>query len=318
MLEASLRPVNRPESGSVAAVITICAQQKRVKPPVGGTPAALTIQAQDQVAMAWQRAVATLPADVPASDLYAGRAFGLAKAAAARAESPLYIISAGLGLVPGDALAPAYGLTVTRNVAESIASRVAGSFDPARWFESLLASRGSVGWDRVQANGPGRILVALTKPYAEMVGASLAAVSPQMLDRLRIFGANLTRALPKTLHSVIAPYDDRLDSLAPGTRSDFAQRALLHFVEHVAEEPADREKEFEAVRTALSGVAVPDRPVRAQRSDADLILLIRGRLKLRASASGLLRQLRDEDGIACEQGRFARLFKVAATSETVA
>jgi hypothetical protein len=31
----------------------------------------------------------------------------------------------------------------------------------------------------------------------------------------------------------------------------------------------------------------------------------------KASASRLLRQLRDQDGIACEHGRFARLFRAA-------
>jgi hypothetical protein len=315
MRKSALEPDARPELGSVAAVITICAQQKRVKAPVGGTPAGLTIQPQEQVAAAWQKALTELPADVPACDLYAGRAFGLARTAATRAASPLYIISAGLGLVAGDDLAPAYGLTVTKNVAESIASKVAGPFDPVRWFESLMTGNSSAGWDQVGGDGKGRILVALTKPYANMAGPSLAAAPPQMRDRLRIFGANLNRALPKQLHSAVAPYDDRLDAVVPGTRSDFAQRALLHFVEHVAPHPVDRESEFEVVKTLLSGVIVPDRPVRAPRSDAELIILIKGRLRPGASASGLLRQLRDVDGIACEQGRFARLFKAAAADQ---
>jgi len=315
MQAASREPVYQPESGSVAAVVTICAQQKSIKAPAHGTPAALAIQTQVEVERAWQKTVAALPADVLVANLYGGRAFGLAKTAAARSASRLYVISAGLGIVPGDSLAPAYGLTVARDAAESIASRIAGPFDPAKWFESLMAGRSSVGWDQVAGDGTGRILVAVTKPYAEMAGSSLAAASPQVLDRLRIFGASLTQALPKVLHSAIMPYDDRLDAVVPGTRSDFAQRALLHFVEHIAEHAADRDAECEAVKAILSGVAAPDRPVRPQRSDADLINLIKGRLKPRASASALLRQLRHEDGIACEQGRFARLFKAAVASE---
>lgn len=315
MQAASREPVYQPESGSVAAVVTICAQQKSIKAPAHGTPAALAIQSQVEVERAWQRAVAALPADVLVANLYGGRAFGLAKTAAARSASRLYVISAGLGIVPGESLAPAYGLTVARDVAESIASRIAGPFDPAKWFESVLTGPRSVGWDQVGTNSTGRILVALTKPYAEMAGSSLAAARPQVLDRLRIFGASLDRTLPKWLHPAIVPYDDRLDALVPGTRSDFAQRALLHFVEHVADLAADRDVEFEAVKSSLSGVSAPDRPVRPQRSDADLIKLIKGRLTPRASASALLRQLRHEDGIACEQGRFARLFKAVVASE---
>jgi hypothetical protein len=308
----SFGPNNPANRGSIAAVVTICAQQKRLKVSGEGTPAGLDAQAQPDLQLAWQRALTALPATVTAADLYAGRAFGLAKAAATKAGSPLYVISAGLGLVPGDVVVPAYGLTIASNVPDSITTKVDGPFDPASWFASLVRGGYSVGWGRLQDDGPGRILVALTKPYAEMAGASLAAAPSQLLERVRIFGANLVRALPEPLHSAIVPYDDRLDALLPGTRSDFAQRALFHFVDNIAGQPMDRAADGAAVRSVLSRFAVPERPARMHRSDADLLLLIKGRLTPRASASGLLRQLRDVDGIACEQGRFARLFKAAA------
>ncbi len=124
MQPASHGPDKTAKSVSVGAVITICAQQKTVKVLAPATPSSLTVQSQSQVEIAWQRAVAALPVQMPASKLYGGRAFGLAKSAAARAASPLYIISAGLGLVPGERMVPAYGLTVARDVAESISSRV--------------------------------------------------------------------------------------------------------------------------------------------------------------------------------------------------
>lgn len=102
----SFGPSNPARRGSIAAVVTICAQQKRLKVPAEGTPAGLDLQTQSDQELAWRRAVATLPAKVTAADLYAGRAFGLAKAAATTAASPLYVISAGLGLVPGKPLSP--------------------------------------------------------------------------------------------------------------------------------------------------------------------------------------------------------------------
>jgi len=311
MQRATPQATERPESAHVAAVITICAQQKRTRITAAGTPAALEIQPQKALEIAWRHAVAALPVGLRVRDLYAGRAFGLAKSAATRTASPLYVISAGLGLVPGDILAPAYGLTIARNVPESIANRADGPFDPVGWFASLLVGSCSVGWDRLEQEGPGRILVALTKPYAEMVGPSLAAAPPRMLERVRIFGANLSRALPGELHSAVMPYDERLDVLLPGTRSDFAQRALFHFVEKVAAQAADQAADGEIVRSLLATISSPKRVVRPRRSDADLLQLIESRLRPRASASALLRQLRDEDGIACEQGRFARLFRTA-------
>ena len=80
----------------------------------------------------------------------------------------------------------------------------------------------------------GRILVALTRPYARMVGQSLSTLEPQALARLRIFGASLASDLPACLHPALTPYDDRLNTVFPGTCADFPQRALLHFVRSVA------------------------------------------------------------------------------------
>ncbi len=318
MLSTASLSENCMQQPPISAIVTICAQQKRFRPETAATPAALDKKLQSEVELAWQHIVACLPEVATASDLYAGRSFGLAKVAAVNSKAPLFVISAGLGLISGDTLAPAYGLTVARNVPESIASKVDGEFDPQHWFSSLMASGRSVGWEQVGCDGSGLILVALTKPYAEMVGESLAKASPKILERVRIFGANLSRALPEALHPAIAPYDDRLDTIAPGTKSDFAQRALLHFVDCVAVRPSDRRREFETVSALLSRVTAPQRPNRMQRSDAELISLIRERIQPRASASSLLRQLRDNDGIACEQGRFARLFRTALIDEAAA
>ncbi len=297
---------------SVSSVVTICTQQKRVRPSSVGTPANLATNSQSELQLAWSGALAAIPADTPAADLYAGRAFGLAKEAARLTDSAFYVASAGLGLVAGPTLVPPYGLTIARGGPESVLGKVVGPFDPAGWFESVLAGPHSTDWAHVGRAGSGRILVALTKPYAELVGQSLSALPPGALDRLRIFGAGLSVALPPALRPAIVPYDPRLDALFPGTRSDFSQRAMLHFARLVTHLPVDRLGDTEAVRAALDMVDAPVWPKRLHRTDAELLVIIAGRIAPRASASRLLRQLRDEDGIACEQGRFARLFRTAA------
>ena len=211
----------------------------------------------------------------------------------------------------GDTIAPAYGLTISRGHEDSIAAKVIGTFDVGAWFADLLAGPYSERWAQVAASRPGRVLVAITRPYAEMVADSLSALAPEAVDRLRIFGAGLSDALPLSLHGALLPYDERLDALFPGTRSDFAQRAMLHFVQHIAELPIDRAGEAAAVTSLLSRVEPPARPKRAQRTDDEILALIADRLAPNASASRLLRNLRDDDGIACEQGRFAKLFRAA-------
>ncbi len=306
-----------PAEAPIEAVVTICAQQKRQKPRPDATPAVLQSATLIDLAAQWRRIVQDLSPASLAADLYGGRAFGLARKAAKVADSRFYIISAGLGLVYGQTAAPAYGLTVSPSVSESIQSKTVGTFVAARWFEEMMEGPLSTDWSHVFERGPGEVLVALTRPYALMVGPSLAKLPQQHRDRLRLFGASLSSALPPSLHNALAPYDDRLDTIFPGTRSDFAQRAMVHYVEHVARPGVGRSAAFHCVVQALADIEMPVRVVRQGANDGDLLTLIKTRLSPTSSASRLLRQLRDDDGIACEQGRFARLFRQAQAGEAL-
>jgi hypothetical protein len=301
----------RQLADSISSIVTICTNQKRFKASPAGTAAALAAAAQADLAAQWIAMAQSLLRTAAASDLYAGRAFGLARDAATVAAAPLYIISAGLGLVAAATPVPAYGVTVSRGGAESIRSKVVGPFDAAEWFAALAQGSFAVGWEKVFSPGSGRVLIALTRPYAEMVAPALASLPRNELERLRLFGAGLKPLLPPPLSEAVVPYDDRLDTVMPGTRSDFAQRALLHFVQNIADVARDRRGDREAVGRALASVRAPLRPVRRSASDADILTLIKTRLTPAASASRLLRQLRDGDQIACEQGRFAELFRKA-------
>ena len=66
--------------------------------------------------------------------------------------------------------------------------------------------------------------------------------------------------------STVMPYDGRLDAAVPGTRTDFSQRALRHFCEHVpADGNIDAVQSAEAVRSSLTGHTAPTRPVLRER-----------------------------------------------------
>jgi len=293
-------------------VVTICTSRKRALPPVESTPASLPIDTQDAVQAAWIERVQALPSDVAARALYAGRGFSLAARASEIASAKLYILSAGLGLIAADRRVPLYGLTVSARHSHSIAARIRGEFDAGAWFYGLQTSPLSDRWVDAIGQGTGRILIALTRPYAKMVGESLAALSPQILARLRIFGASLASVLPSTLHPALAPYDARLEAVLPGTRSDFSQRALHHFVGLVAGEgQQNRDADYAAVTSALGKVKAPERRHRPRRSDAELLELIAVRLQSQVGVARILRALRDEEGIACEQSRFSRLYQIA-------
>ena len=300
-------------------VITICTLRKRARPPFASTPASLPVDTQDVIQAAWFRKLLMLPPYTSAGMLYAGRGFGLAASAASNANAKLYILSAGLGLVPADRQVPLYGLTVSPGYSESVSARVTGEFDATKWFSALLSSPTSDQWDDAIGYNSGRILIALTRPYAQMVGESLSALEPRALARLRIFGTSLASALPPALHPALAPYDTRLDALLPGTRVDFSQRALHHFIGLVTgKNERERDSDYAAVASALENVTAPDRPNRPRRTDAEILEMISGRLQSQQGIARILRALRDEEGVACEQSRFSRLYRLALQNRQAA
>jgi hypothetical protein len=302
----------------VSLVVTTCSKRKSIQPPADATPGSLPNGPQKSIEIAWLSKIRKLPIDLPASEFYAGRGFALAAEAAKLAGAKLYILSAGLGLVPARRHIPVYGLTVSGGHADSIAERVSGRFDAPAWFSRLLSNPHSDQWTDAAKRNSGRILIALSRPYAAMVGESLSALPPRALARLRIFGASLDSVLPASLHSAIVPYDDRLDAIFPGTRSDFSQRAMFHFVRSIAPiSVPDREADFAAVVAALGGLRFPIRPRRPRRTDEEILSLILKRLQSKSGAGRMLTALRKEEGIACEQSRFGRLYRDAVAKRAL-
>jgi hypothetical protein len=304
-------PIAQALAAPISAIVTLCSNRKRFKPTPESTPAALIPASQKQLAAQWLTIIGAASPAAPATGLYGGRAFGLARDLASNTGTKLFVISAGLGLVAETRTLPAYSITVAHGDADSVQGKVVGAFSPSVWFDDLLNGPYSVKWPAVFSGGSGKVLVALTKPYAEMVGPALARLPTSSLSRLRLFGAGLGSVLPIELRPYLLPYDARLDTIIPGTRSDFAQRALVHFVQGASTGDGDCAADALSVRAALSETKAPVQPARQAATDETLLALIRERLHPHASASRLLRRLRDEDQMACEQSRFAKLFRQA-------
>jgi hypothetical protein len=148
----------------------------------------------------------------------------------------------------------------------------------------------------------------LSRAYAPLIVSILKSAR---LGTLRIFGAGLEAVLPPTLKACVLPYDDRLAALTPGTRADFAQRALLHYVTSIyGESNMSLDEDKTAVRAALAKLPKPPRgPKRPSVDDASLRAVIKRLLPtIGRRRSVMLRHLRTVEGIACEQSRFNRLF----------
>ena len=299
---------------AAAAIIVPCASRKHIAPSEIAGAVTLPRGAQGDIESAWRRRIDELPLACRADELYAGRGFKLARRAAASADAPLYVASAGLGLVAGYQRVPSYGLTVADGVPDSITDRVTGGFDLARWWGAVSRGPFSTAASDLP-EGPLPVVAALSRPYARMISAELGGVRAP--DRWRLIGTGLEVLLPSAMRDSVMPYDQRLEGIFPGTRADFPQRALVHFVEEVlrCNPTGDIEAHATAVKAALSRAVAPERTRRPRRGDPEIREAIRRRVGSETGIARLLRRLRDEDGIACEQARFGRLYREVLGSE---
>lgn len=295
-------------------VITTCTNRKRKAVSERLHVSALRHAPVADLAVDWGQRLAATNVTYPASDIYGGRSFQEAARAADLLGAPLMIVSAGLGLISAEERVPPYACTVIANGRDSVAARAVGEYSVRGWWQALVArSPFSQPLLRVLAKTEGLVCAALSDTYIEMIAGDLAALPDTDLRRLRLFTRAPTHRVTPVLRPSVMPYDDRLDgpdSLVRGTRGDFAGRALRHFAEHIVVTGDQRSSEChaDAVRAALAGWRMAPRFDRARVDDAAMLGLIRDYWDAeRGSTARLLRRVRDDLHIACEQGRFAEL-----------
>lgn len=249
-----------------------------------------------------------------AIDLYAGRSITEAKRAAESVSASLHIVSAGHGLLQSDAVIPSYNVTVSPGLDNAL-YRCLLRFDqsPADWWRALI---GAFGEQRslaglLASSSKSVVLLAVPSTYLMLLAGELAEITVDLAKRLRIVtsphGASV---LPAHLQSAVLPYDERLEGLAPyaGTRSDFPQRALRHFVTVLKGHELPLESARNQVRQAMEGLQKPIVPERKRKTDDEILTLLRENWgRLNGSATALLRYLRDDALVACEQSRFRTL-----------
>lgn len=302
---------------TAAIVITSCGKRKSVEPSAALRAGGLEKGTVAAVAMSWAKHLAKAEARVPARSLYQGRAFREAKIAARPLAAKVYIISAGLGLIADDHAIPAYSLTVA-NGSDNILSRFEGgdSEAPSLWWQELTRAAGSQSFEQLLGSTPGLVLIAAGGAYLSMIAPELAKLEAQSRSQLRLFTATPIAALPECLRPLVMPYDRRLEALPSrsGTMADFAQRSLRHFAETIipAQPNASAAAHRKSVLESLQGQQAPERKRGKSMADAEIVALIGSSWDMARGKSGaMLRLLRDDFRVACEQGRFKRLFAQA-------
>lgn len=307
---------------TAAIVVTSCGKRKSLAPAPALCAAALRPGDPASVAKAWARHLSLAGKRVPARQLYQGRAFREAELAALPTAGGLYVISAGLGLIPAELEIPPYSLTVA-NGTDNILSRLESS-DAAQastWWRELTLACDSHSFKDLARKTSSVLLLAAGSSYLSMVAPDLAGLDRNEREKLRIFTAAPLHSIPAFLHQFVMPYDRRLEALPgrSGTLSDFAQRALRHFAEIVlpAAPLASSSIHAAAVIATLEGLDAPTKRSGRSKTDDEIIALIRENWNHTAGKStAMLRLLRDSFCVACEQKRFKKLFAVVRTERT--
>lgn len=304
-------------------VLTSCTNRKRVAPSRDLTASRIPKDDLRAVSRGWAKRLKGVPPAAMAADLYCGRAFRQAQAASSRARAELLVVSAGLGLIKASNRVPSYSLTVTPGSDDNILSRIAGGAHPSEWWAEIgSVSPLAIDMGQMIRNARGAVLIALSAGYLDMIADDLLALPARTRAKLRIFTLTPASMLHEGLRTYVLPYDKRFDgpdSPIPGTRGDFAQRALGHFVETVLNriQGGDFDAHADAVERMLTGLRQGEMPTRAKLSDPEITSLIHRHWKDASGQSGrMLRYLRDDLGVACEQSRFRDLFIAAKAARS--
>jgi hypothetical protein len=289
----------------VAALIVPCSARKHVKPQPPLLQEAFPQTRVDSLSKAWLGAMLSATQTCSAASLYRGPAYSKIHTFSSDSQAPLFIISAGLGLLPSAVVVPTYEFSV---------GGLPPSIEPSHWWSAVRDSPFSARWSDVFAVREGLVLVALTQPYTKLVADDLAALPAEWRERIRLFGEGVERLLPLNLAKCVMPYDMRLDCLVPGTRHDFPHRALRHFARALLSgrfSAEDRPAQDHWIAAQLRIVKPETVPKRTRVADQEIMKRLRSSSDLPGSASATLRVLRDQWGLACEETRFRRIFAEA-------
>jgi hypothetical protein len=300
--------------------ITTCTDRKKHPVPPALDASGLPAGSQNAVSRAWRSRINAAQKVGPADSVYCGRSFQEAATAARSGRADFRIISGGLGLIESHQQIPSYSLSLVKQSAEYIGSRVKDTpFDASRWWNDIQHSNKAFPLaNLIRKNSTTIAVLAISSTYLSLVADDLASLSDDDLVRVRLIGMGIETACIPKIRNCVLPYDNRLDgpdSPIPGTRGDFASRAMRHFIEDVL--PDHRTDSLAAHKTAvkhrLGKWRHPKLISRPSKTDHEIILLIKKNWDAIEGKSSLgLRYLRDVEKIACEQSRFRSLFQRAA------
>lgn len=291
-------------------IVTNCSSIKRRKD--APLKPSLSSRTLEDLAESWINKLGKAKTLEQAIDTYGGRTFKEAIFASKFIDADLSVISAGLGLVKAGEKIPNYNLTISTgegSIAGWLRDRGLTSKDWWRTLNHHLKKSNSLSNLVSQATG---VIFVLPSSYLKFIQADLESLLDVELERIYIITSEAGQwCLSEKLRERCLPYDERLDGAVnyQGTRNDFAQRALKHFVEKVDFKRISLSDSKTEVLEFLKKHQKPTLPNREKASDNEIQKLIKANWKaFNGKRDPLHRFLRDVALVSCEQKRFSAIW----------
>jgi len=303
------------------AIITSCTNRKKILPPPLLRANNLPVGAQSTLLLAWKNCIEKASDRVRADALYCGRGFAeIREIIKNDQEIRFWIVSAGLGLVGSEEKVPSYNLTITPSTKDSIQNKLINGtkFDLSSWWcgiNSQLKDLKTPLASLIRAQKRTFFVISLPKSYLDFVASDLFSLEESCWHRIRFLGINSISSVPQKAKDLVMPYDERFDgpdSINSGTRADFSQRIARHFVENILSNNlfSSQTDHAKAVHDFLRPMRPPLKVKRAQKSNEEIErIIIKKWNDAGGSSAKMLRILRDNELVACEQSRFANIFR---------
>jgi hypothetical protein len=254
--------------------------------------------------------------EVPAHHLYQGDHASIARSLPACVADPdrpveVFISSAGYGLVGLETLLKPYSATFRAGHPDAVHAGSDPSSARRDWWAALSGWRqethaqGSLLALVDQEHFDGHLIIACSAPYLDAMADDLDRARSRMtVDPLIITSGAAPLGFADCTLIVDASLQQELGGPLLSLQARVLRYLLLTLQEH--------ELDLTECRRVLATKSRPRPPFRQRErmSDEALRAVIRNQLAVHAgdSANKMLRRLRDA-GFACEQGRFARLFR---------
>ena len=298
------------------SIITNCTSRKRnigIDPVLPHIGAGVSIEESISI---WLKRVKASSIRVTPLDLYQGRSIADSRYASRLIGAQWYAISTGLGLVSAFDQIPTYSLTIAEGTGSIQKWLAAQNRTSADWWTSICKALGSPSPLSTMVNRCGkddRIMLALPARYVAMIASDLLLIEEDRHENVRVFTSLAgAKEVPAKHRHIVMPYDERLEGIKKhnGTRSDFPQRALKHFVSELNAQSHSLKQAKLLVKEAMEKSQLRSNPPRVRASDEQIAnLIIKNWKNHDGSSSKLLRFLRDEAKVSCEQSRFSGIWR---------